>query len=430
MMLIAFLISQSSALFFPMQVHLSWTEKSSEMRVMWQSRMSGEGKISYRPYLCKNNFDWKTINAQTTRINFGTEMSRFSYVHTALMTGLEADCYYEYTVGNGYFWTESFVFSGRTPGHDVDTQYKMMIFGDLGTHYYGQKSFDLMKTMTETNEVLGVMHMGDIGYDLESDQGLIGDKFLDMIKPIATTHAYMTMPGNHEQTNNFTAYKQRFTMPRNEASQNSSYFYSLDIGPVHYICLNSNPFFIIDQKSERETMVNWLKDDLLKANNNRNNVPWVITLHHHLFYCSHNPYREGSRKDCEVQSAVLRHALEDIYYENKVDLVLAGHVHHYERQASIYKNQTILGDVDEQNKHVNAKAPIHIVSGSAGNRSDKNDPSSPYKCLWSRFISDDFGFGMLTVFNKTTLLWEQFSSESDKMIDYVYIIKHSNQTSN
>ncbi|OMJ81218.1 hypothetical protein SteCoe_18334 [Stentor coeruleus] len=429
MILIVFLISQSSALFTPMQVHLSWTEKSSEMCVMWQSRMSGEAKISYRPYLCKQNFDWKTINAQTSRIDFGTEMPRYSYIHTAIMTDLQADCYYEYTVGIGYFWTESFVFSGRTPGHDINTSYKMMIFGDLGTHYHGQKSLNLMKTMTETQEILGIMHMGDIGYNLEYDQGLIGDKFLDMIKPIATTHAYMTMPGNHEQANNFTAYKQRFLMPRNEASQNSSYFYSLNIGHVHYICLNTNPFLIIEQKSERKTMINWLKDDLFKANNNRNNVPWIIILHHHTFYCTLNPNMEMSRKDCEVQAEIIRNALEDIYYENKVDLVLAGHVHRYERQASIYKNQTILGDVDEQNKHVNAKAPIYIVSGSAGNRSNKNDPSSPYNYLWTRFVSDDFGFGMLTMINKTTLLWEQFSSESDKMIDYVYIIKQNNQTS-
>lgn len=424
MLVIFFLFSQAQALFYPMQVHLSWTENPSEMRVTWQSRLNGKAIISYRPIFCGNSSTWTEFEAETTRIDFGTELYRFSFVHTGVMSNISSDCHYEYSVSNGLFSSDNYVFNGRTPGQDKQTSYKMLIYGDLGTHEYGKKTFNLMKTMTETEEILGVIHMGDIAYNLDSQQGLIGDKFLNMIKPIASSHAYMTVPGNHEKANNYTAYKQRFIMPRNDANQNTSYFYSFDIGPVHYVLLNTNPYLKTSLKGERETQTNWLIQDLKKANENRINVPWIITLHHHLLYCSHDPSDSGSRKDCEVQAAVIRHSLEDIYYENKVDLVLSGHVHHYERQASVYKNQTVYGEVDELNKHVNANAPIHIISGSAGNWIRKNDPAAPNPCLWTRFMSDDFGFGTLSVLNETALLWEQFSSETNKMIDWVYIIKY------
>ena len=44
-----------------------------------------------------------------------------------------------------------------------------------------------------------VLHVGDIAYNLEHDDGKVGDEFLRMVEPIAARVPYMTCPGNHER---------------------------------------------------------------------------------------------------------------------------------------------------------------------------------------------------------------------------------------
>lgn len=63
----------------------------------------------------------------------------------------------------------------------------------------------------------------------------------------------------------------------------------------------------------------------------------------------------------------LRKSLEDIFYYNKVDLYLQGHVHNYERNTPIYKNRTMIGTFDDFHHYVNPGATVYITSGNAGN---------------------------------------------------------------
>lgn len=48
-------------------------------------------------------------------------------------------------------------------------------------------------------EVDVIFHVGDIAYNLDSYDGEVGDEFLRMIQPIASSIPYMTVVGNHEQ---------------------------------------------------------------------------------------------------------------------------------------------------------------------------------------------------------------------------------------
>jgi predicted MPP superfamily phosphohydrolase len=314
------------------------------------------------------------------------------------------------------------MFSGKTHGQDI-SEYSLIVYGDLGTYSIGQKTFDLIMNSLKLKEALAVIHLGDMGYNLPDHQGNIGDKFLNMIQPLAAFHPYMTVPGNHESLSNYSSYTNRFIMPYNSVSRNSSLFYSLDIGPVHYVFLHTTILLDKNQSKVRVNMKNWLKYDLKKANKNRKSVPWIVTLHHHPLYCSHEEGNKVIREDCEIHTQIIRNHLENIFYQNSVDLVLSAHIHHYERQKPIYKNLTVESLKDEKHLHVNAKAPIHIISGSAGNKHKRNDPVSKTPDDWSVFMSQDYGFGRLTVLNSSCLLWNQFSSESNNLIDSVYIVK-------
>lgn len=62
-----------------------------------------------------------------------------------------------------------------------------------------------------------------------------------MIQNVAASHPYMAIPGNHELHHNMTHYKNRFLMPNNDAADGSNSFYSFDMGPAHFIMLNTEP---------------------------------------------------------------------------------------------------------------------------------------------------------------------------------------------
>jgi 3',5'-cyclic AMP phosphodiesterase CpdA len=88
--------------------------------------------------------------------------------------------------------------------------------------------------------------------------------------------------------------------------------YSFDYGNVHIACLDSNPYA---NPLDRDVM-NWLVNDM-----NSSKADWKIVAYHHpAFNTSVSHYDDQ-------QMRLIAPVLEDL----KVDLVLAGHVHNYQR---------------------------------------------------------------------------------------------------
>ena len=48
-----------------------------------------------------------------------------------------------------------------------------------------------------------VLHAGDLAYNMETDEGRVGDRFMEQIEPVASRLPYMVSPGNHESHGNF-----------------------------------------------------------------------------------------------------------------------------------------------------------------------------------------------------------------------------------
>ncbi|CAG9317825.1 unnamed protein product [Blepharisma stoltei] len=415
----------------PEQIHLSWTEEINQMRATWVTYLNAPPHAAYRPILCGNvpspsNFTY--IGGDTKKFQEGPHFWQNQYIHTTVFENLLPECWYEYKVSNLGSWSKTYLFNGRTPDtsqtfRDVNNSFTLIVFGDWGTGPIGQYTKHLLGEETLTRDYLGILHMGDIAYDLDDEDGKVGDDYLNMIQPIAATYPYMTVPGNHEKADNFTQYINRFNMPNNGVNQGTSFFYSFNLGPAHFIMYNTNPYFKNTSQASADLQTQWLANDLAIANSQRSIRPWIIVLAHHPLYCSQDWFEEGSQTDCGEQPAVIKPILEDLWYNNSVDLALQAHLHNYERDAAIYKNQTIPSQYDGQNIHINPNAPIYIVSGNAGNNHGHNDPASTTPQPWARYLSNDYGYGRLTVYNQTHLFWEQFSAVALTEIDYVWIIK-------
>lgn len=125
--------------------------------------------------------------------------------------------------------------------------------------------------------------------------------------------------------------------------------------------------------------------------------------------------------DCTHRTSKVRHALEDLLYENGVDLAIWAHEHIYERLWPVYNHTVYNGSLEYP--YTNPKAPVQILPGSAG-CPEGTDHFLDDPAVWSAFRSRDNGFTRLHVLNKTHLHAEQVSDDKKgEVIDSFWLIK-------
>ncbi|ADJ43688.1 alkaline phosphatase [Amycolatopsis mediterranei S699] len=186
--------------------------------------------------------------------------------------------------------------------------------------------------LVENLNPAAVITMGDNQYDEPtlSDFKNYYDKTWGKFKNI--THP---SPGNHESYSQFTGYDQYFGAIAKPQGQR---YYSWEMGNWHFIALDSNDFVTHDEFAE-PPQITWLKQDL--ANNTKG---CVAAYYHHPRWSSGD---HGDNKD-SIE-------LWNLMVADKVDLVLNGHDHDYER----FVPQNADGKAD-------ANGPVEIVGGSGG----------------------------------------------------------------
>ncbi len=211
-----------------------------------------------------------------------------------------------------------------------------MLYGDMGN----ENAQSLARLQEETQRGLynAIIHVGDFAYDMDSDNSVVGDQFMEQIQSVAAYVPYMTCQGNHEEMYNFSNYRARFNMPG--GSENA--FYSFDIGPVHFIAFNSEAYYFINYGLKSLVFqYEWLEKDLIEATKpeNRKLRPWIVVFAHRPMYCSNE-----NDNDCTHHETLLRvglpfahlFALEPLFYKYGVDIEVFAHEHSYERLWPIY----------------------------------------------------------------------------------------------
>ncbi len=106
----------------------------------------------------------------------------------------------------------------------------------------------------------------------------------------------------------------------------------------------------------------------------------------------------------------MQHLFEDLLYKYRVDLILWAHYHSYERTCVVYKQKCVQDGV------------THITIGTAG---QSEDTELYVKEEWSLFHRKDnpYGYGRVTVANRSALHWEYFVNSDDKVVDEVWLTK-------
>lgn len=180
-----------------------------------------------------------------------------------------------------------------------DTHLQFVALGDTGTggpaqlaiaKWISAEKFDLM------------LFLGDIAYESGTAAQLQNNFFAVYRDFLRYVPVYPTI-GNHERrTRVGRPYFEAFVLPEPER------YYSFDWGSVHFVC--------IDTTQRDSTQLVWLDEDLTK-----NKLPWVIVFGHHPMYTN----------SLRGPQLWIRRAFSKIITKHKVDIVLTGHEHQYER---------------------------------------------------------------------------------------------------
>lgn len=233
-----------------------------------------------------------------------------------------------------------------------------------------------------------VLHLGDIAY-ADGDPA-VWDAWFRQQEPLAAQTLYMAAPGNHEHEGYHVAsgpspgqaaftgsaldpyeqYRQRFHFPGSDLR------YSVDLGPVHVVSLNSEDACLLQPATypipwrvsppcgaesqqlpedqwqtlpPNQDLLDWLDVDLAA----HADAPWTIVFFHRPVYSG------GSY----AGDHVLQQHFVPLFERHGVDLVLSGHDHNYQRSFPLRGGEPV---TREARAYEAGEGPIYVVSGGGG----------------------------------------------------------------
>lgn len=400
----------------PEQIHLSFGDTVNDVVVTW-STVNGT-KESIVEYGTGGLI--LTANGTSTLFVSGGYEKRKQYIHKVKLPNLTSGTKYKYRCGSSKGWSKEFWFV--TPRNDPDWIPHLAVFGDLGNE--NGRSVPQLQEEAQRGMYDAVFHIGDFAYDMDWENGRVGDDFMNKIQPIAAYVPYMTSPGNHEEAYNFSDYRARFTMPGDA----EGLWYSFNMGPVHFISVSTEVYYFLEYGLKLLTnQYSWLEQDLKEATSSENRTvrPWIIILGHRPMYCSNDNTDDCTNHETWSRVGVpFLHwfGMEKLLYDYGVDLAIWAHEHSYERLWPLYEYKVQNGSYAEPYR--NPRAPVHIITGSAG-CSELHDPFGDQP-EWSAYRSLEYGYMRLRIHNASHLYTEQVAvDKGGEVIDHVWIIRES-----
>lgn len=242
---------------------------------------------------------------------------------------------------------------------------KIAAFGDWSICEDGKKTHKFLSDNYINYDAL--VMLGDLAYNLFTDAGKVGNDFLEFIAPITKKLPFQTVSGNHENFNNYSDFINRFNMPMKK--QNNNLYFSFDINNSHFVAVPSD--FPLDEEkmplAEIAKFLEWLETDLSKTTKK-----WKIVYMHRPLYCSWNAPR------CTIEAVKIRNFYEKIFMKYKIDLIIQGHLHNYERMFPIFNGKIDEDSIsNDRNTYTNPKYPTYLICGSAGNE-EGHTPNCKY----------------------------------------------------
>lgn len=324
----------------------------SAATVVWQTHTPETSSLAYWTGDSVNKFD---VTVDTVSID-----------HAITLSDLQSDTEYGYEVST---WEGRFT-DARTfrtaPDPGTRKAFKFLVFGDSGEGTQGQLL--LADRMPGENAALAI-HVGDVAYDNGSDVDFDFRHFA-VYKELMDEVPFFPSMGNHDvRTELGRPYLDAFRLPANNPDGTERY-YSFQYDNVFFVALDSNtgPTYaerfgdIRDAGGEQHR---WLRDQLGRARADPT-VDWIVAYFHHP------PYSSGRGVGGHGSDLAIRAALQPLFDEYAVDLVLSGHDHDYERSLPIRcepgatSSQACVVAQEDPGRVRQGTGTVYVVTGSGG----------------------------------------------------------------
>ncbi len=418
-------------------------------------------KITRGPYLqaatpTYMQIRWRTDAPTATTVRYGTSVNNLNFSvssqnqqteHSTDLNNLIPNTKYFYSLetpskvlqgGNSYFFI-------TPPPTNTTQKIRVWANGDCGNGTERQTKVRdaFLKTLGDNYLNLWIL-LGDNTYfgsdDAAYEKGFFGiyakDKFLRQspLYPATGNHDY---DGSDRVIENpKAAYYSIFSMPtKGEAggvASGSKGYYSYNYGNIHFVALESEA---VDRDNKKlyqnpNNQVEWLEKDLAA-----NSQMWTVVYFHHP------PFTKGSHdSDVEADLIAIRQNIVPIFEKYKVDLVLNGHSHAYERSKPMKGHYGFSKEFDEKKSveettsgkwdnsqnscpYVKNQAPMYIVAGSAGGYGYARE-GYPHKAMYYSYVEKGGSFYFEV---ENNVLSAQFINEDALILDKFTMMKNVNQ---
>lgn len=319
----------------------------------------------------------------------------------AKITGLKPNTSYTYRVGDDNGWSQEYSFETK----DFDESFSFIHISDVQM----PKSIDTYLNWNNTLKNISkyfadnsfILNTGDIS-DLSGSQDLyVLYKSPDLLRG----HIFGTVPGNHDNDPN-TYYNRQFTAPETKevysgyGENECDYWYAYN--NVLFISINTN----IGNKDYHEAFVRKVVEE------QGDKYDWkIVNCHHSLFSASYHSTESGPIS--------LRNRLAPVFSELKIDMVLSGHDHCYDRSYIMNGTSPVKSNKDYA---YNTDGGVLYISATTASGMKFNPAVENAKAYSAKLVENEYGFVKYDVCNaKITLTY--YSSKDLSVLDKFTLYK-------
>jgi chitodextrinase len=340
--------------------YVLWTTAYSA-RVAWWTDLPSQSVVSYG------------VGGLTTQL-----VDRATTVRHVMLVGpLSAGATYEYAVGDGAFQTST---ASLTTAAPPGVTFSFAAIGDYGSNSPGESQNARLINADATQLIQSV---GDNVYPEAMDPDFLtfysdyDNRFFKQFGPALTHEIFWTANGNDDYFGHGAIWRVA-SLPNNQE------WFSYDWGDAHVLVLDTERPY-----APGTPQYAYAQADLAAHQSN----VWRIVVFHHPAYSS---------TSSNSSSAPVQQYLVPLLQAEKVQLVLSGHSHNYERTFPLINSQPTPGGV------------TYIVTGAGGN---SFNPFTIPEPSWSAFREDTrYEYVRVTV-SRTLLLLQTISASDGTIID-------------
>lgn len=434
----------------PLGVHLVYgAEPTHQVNILWWTKTKTPSAIIYYSLVDEKNDDVpiESLSCQHDQVAKGylaRNSTNGKYIQRVFLNNLKPNRRYCYEITSGV--ASSHIYSFRTATYSTLLGIRDEKYVHSSFIVYGS---DIAPTLTTRNNQIDNIHNfnSDLSNLVNSFKDQLLNKQVNGFINLPTTHLKEYSKKNVVNNRDFFDYytsilsnvqilptlsqmgdsisRNLFTkmFPLKGSVPFNSYFYSVDVNGVHFVSYSADLFTIQTNEYNRngnqqgfdataagllETQINQIERDLIKANQHRHIVPWIIVMASQSLKCS--------KFSCDTNTNdIFKKKLESIFYKYGVDLILESSSNVYERTYPVIRTSK-----KYQTSYENAEMPVYISlpKYSVGVNRQMEEKWSAFR--YQPYV--DNTYAMLEVFNSTFIKWSYIFS-NNTLIDEFYLTK-------